>query len=252
MKTKYIIAIVAVVIAIIIGFVAFRVVGSLDKIIQAGIETYGTKITQADVSLDKVTTDLTNGQAALHGLKIGNPSGYKSDYLLKLDQISMTLDTSTITKNPVVIKEILIEKPSVIYELASGGSNVNALLKNIKNYTGTESRGESSGKEHKMIIKDLIIKDGQVNLSATALKGKTVTTSLPDIHMKDIGKDKGGATPGEVAEKIMKQITSGATSAVGSLKNLPGAVTDQLQGAGGAVKDKLGEAGEKLKGLFGK
>lgn len=251
MKPKYIIAILAVVIVIVIGVVAYRVIGSLDKIIQAGIETYGSKITQADVSLDKVSLDLTKGQAALHGLQIGNPSGYKTDYLLKLDQISMTLDTSTITKNPVVIKEIVIDKPSVIYELASGGSNVDALLKNVKSYTGTESKQGSGGEEHKLIINDLIIKDGQVNLSASALNGKTMTAPLPDIHMKDIGKDEGGATPGEVTEKIMAQIKSGATTAVGSIKNLPGAVSDQLQGVGGAVKDRLGEAGKKLKGLFG-
>ena len=252
MKPKYIIIIVAVVIIAIIGFVGYRVIGSLDKIIEAGIETYGTKITKADVSLDKVTLDLSKGQAALSGLQIGNPSGYKTDYLLKLDQISMTLDTSTITKNPVVIKEIVIDKPSVIYELASGGSNVDALLKNIKNYTGTESKQGGGGEEHKLIINDLIIKDGQVNLSASALQGKKMSAPMSDIHMKDIGKAEGGATPGEVTEQIMGQIKSGAASAVGSIKNLPGAISDQLQGVGGTVKDKLGEAGEKLKGLFGK
>ena len=252
MKPKYIIIILAVVVVLVIGFVGYRVIGSLDKIIAAGIETYGSKITQADVSLDKVTLDLTSGQAALHGLQIGNPPGYKTDYLVKLDQISMTLDTSTITRNPVVIKEIVVEKPSMIYELAAGGSNVDALLKNVKSYTGAESKQGSGGEEHKLIINDLIIKDGQVNLSASALQGKTMSAPLSDIHMKDIGKAEGGATPGEVTELIMGQIKTNAVSAVGSIKNLPGAVTDQLQGVGGTVKDKLGEAGEKLKGLFGK
>jgi len=238
MKGKHILLIVGLVIVIAIGFVVYRVIGSLDKIIEAGIETYGSKITQAEVTLDKVTLDLANGKATLHGLRIGNPQGFKTDYLMQLDEISMTLDTGSITKNPVVVKEIMIQGPSVIYELASGGSNVDTLLKNIKSYTGTESKQETGGEEHKLIINDLYIKDGQVNLSASALNGKTMSAGLPDIHMKDIGKEEGGATPGEVAEKIMGQVKSGATTAVGSIKNLPGAVSDQLKDVGGTVKDR--------------
>lgn len=253
MKRKHIFLIIGLVIVIVIGFVVYRVIGSLDEIIEAGIENYGSKITQADVSLDKVTLDLANGKAALHGLTVGNPQGFNTEYLMKLDEISMTLDTGTITRNPVVIKEIMIQGPSVIYEMASGGSNVDTLLKNVKSYTGSsESKSEGGGQEHKLIIDDLYIRDGQVNLSAKALQGKKMTTGLPDIHMQDIGRDEGGATPGEVTEQIMAQIKSGASTAIGSMKNLPGAISDQLGGAGGTLKDKLNEAGEKLKGLFGK
>ena len=251
MKRKPKILIIGLVVVVVAGVAVYHFMGSLDAVIKSGIETYGSKITQADVSLDKVTLDLTNGRAALHGLTIGNPAGYKSNYLLKLDEISMTLDLKSITKNPVIIKEIMVRKPSVIYELASGGSNVDALLKNIKKYTGTESKQGGGGEEHKLIIDNLYIKGGQVNLSATALKGKKVTTNLADIHMKDIGKKEGGATPGEVAEKIMGQIQSGSSTAVASIKNLPGAVTDQLQNVGGTVKSTLDKAGDKLKGLFG-
>lgn len=252
MKRKSIIFVIGLIVIVVVGVVVYNLMGGLGKVIQAGIETYGSKITKANVSLNKVTVDLTDGSAALHGLTVGNPAGYKTDYLLKLDEISMTLDLKSVTKNPVVIKEIMIQKPSVIYELASGGSNVNTLLNNIKKYTGTESKKSSGGKERKLIIDNLYIKGGQVNLSASALNGKTVTTKLPDIHLKDIGKKEGGATPGEVAEKIMGQIQSGATTAIGSIKNLPGAVTGQLKNVGGTVKNSLNSAGDKLKGLFGK
>lgn len=252
MKRKPLLLIIGLAVVVAIGIVVYHMKGSMDRIIQAAIENYGSRITQSKVSLDRVAVDMTNGRASLYGLTVGNPSGYKTDYLLKLNEISMTLDLRSITKNPVVIKEIMIRKPSVIYELASGGSNVNALLKNIKKYTGTRSKKGSGGKEHKLIIDNLYIKGGQVNLSATALKGKKVTTDLPDIHMQDIGKKEGGATPGEVAEKIMGQIQSGSSTAVASLKNLPGAVSNQLQNAGGTLKDKINQAGDKLKGLFGK
>ncbi len=54
-----------------------------------------------------------------------------------------------------------------------------------------------------------------------------MSASLPDIHLKDIGKDKGGATPSEVAGKLLsaldaRDICYGATTfgRPGSLKFL--------------------------------
>ena len=78
------------------------------------------------------------------------------------------------------------------------------------------------------------------------LPGKTVTAALPTIHLANIGKDKGGATPAEVAEQVLVSISSNAartasaalTKELGSLKGLTG-------GAGGDV-------GSQVKGLLGR
>ena len=262
MKPKHIILVIALVIVVGIGFVVYRVIGSMDEIVKVAIEKAGSEVMQVDVSLDKVNIDLSNGQVALLGLNVGNPEGFNTDHLLALDEIKVTVDINSISKDPIIIKEILVQKPSIIYEMASGGSNIDTLVKNIENYTGSQTKSESSDEGKKLVIEDVYINDGQVNLSHTALAGKTMSAGLPDLHLEDIGKEEGGASPGEVAGEIMSEIKAGATSAVGSIKNLPGAVAEQLQGilgedtvnkvkdVGESVKSKLGEAGDKLKGLF--
>ena len=121
----------------------------------------------------------------------------------------------------------------------------------------------------KVVISDFYIKGGKVNVSASLFKGKTMTTPLPDIHLTDIGKDSGGATPAEVVDQIITAITKSSSGAASSLDlsslgladisgkaaEMGGAAADAAKGAlegavggaGGAAKD----VGGALKGLFG-
>ncbi len=271
MKIKHTILIVSLVLFIAIGVVFYRTFSSLDQIIQAAVEKYGPEITQSKVSLERVSLDLANGKAALHDLYIGNPAGFNTEYFVKLDEVSLTLDLDSITSDPIIVKEVLVQGPAIIYELASGGSNLDKLLKNVQSYTGHEAKqAESENTGPNLVIEDIYINSGEVSVSHALLKGKKLTAGLPDIHLEDIGKDKGGASPGEVVEQVMTKVKSGVTSAAGtlSLDKLPGAVADQLKSArqfagkgaekavktvkdvGGKVKQGLGKTGEKLKGLF--
>ncbi len=253
MKVKNIILIVSMVVVLALGFVGYKTWGSLDKIIEVGIESYGPEIIGADVQLASVNLNLTDGEAALNGLYIGNPEGYKTDFAMQVERVKVKLDIESITSDVVVIEEVMILGSSVIYELSSSGSNVDALAKNAQVYTGAEEQeSENSDAGPKLLIKNLYINEGQVSVSHSILKGKTLSVALPNIHLKDIGKNENGATPGEVAEKVMESIKSGVGTAVASLS-----LGDTLSGGVGAVKDGAGHlmdkakgAGEKLKGIF--
>ncbi len=92
----------------------------------------------------------------------------------------------------------------------------------------------------------------------TGLGGKTVSTKLPDIRLKDIGKSQGGASPAEAFKEIFaalhKEITSPAvTDALKKgLKDI-GLSAEALGGeAEKAAGSAAGEATKKLKGLIGK
>ena len=87
------------------------------------------------------------------------------------------------------------------------------------------------GEGTKLVIENLIIRGGKIKVSATLLKGKTLDASLPDIHLKDIGKEEGGASPGDVVNKIVASLKEGVVTGVAGL-NL-GAL---LGGVGDAAK----------------
>ncbi len=253
--------IVAVVVVVVIGL------GNIDSIIKDGVETQGSKITQARVTLEEVNIEATSGIGELRGLVVGNPKGFKTDYAFSLGGIKINIDIGTVLEDTVVIREIAIDAPSVIYEIGDGGSNIDALKRNIMKSLGGDGKSaepaKDDGEGKKLIIDHVYIRGGKVSVSASILGGRKLTSPLPDLHLTDIGKEKGGATPEEVIAEIMNAVEKAATGAVASLnvKGLLGgvgsAVGEQLKGVtGGDVGKTLEQGadgvGKALKGLFGK
>ncbi|MFQ5930372.1 MAG: hypothetical protein ACE5MK_11790, partial [Acidobacteriota bacterium] len=228
----------------------FFVLSSLDSIIKAAVEKYGSEVTQVKVRLDQAEVSITSGEGALRGLTVGNPEGFKTDRAFSLGEISVVLDVGTVTQDPVVIKEIVISAPEVTYELGSGGSNIDAIRRNVNAYVGTgqgKAKEKSASKDddkegRKLVIQHLYVKKGKVNVSATMLKGKQLSAPLPDIHLTDIGKQKGGAEPGEVVEKLVRAISQGAGKAVGTLDldKVVGAAKEAVAGMKGELERAKG------------
>jgi hypothetical protein len=109
------------VLIIVVGGAVFFLVSSLDSLIVAGVEKYGSEITKAQVRLKEAKISITSGEGALRGLSVGNTSGFKTEFALRIGEVSVSLDTATITQSPVVIKKIVVASPEVIYELGKGG-----------------------------------------------------------------------------------------------------------------------------------
>jgi hypothetical protein len=264
----------AVIVVIVLGGL-FYLWSNLGSLIKTAVEEAGSRVTQVKVTLKEADTgNLTSGAMALRGLVVGNPSGFKTDSAFQLGEISVKVDPSTVTSDTIVVKEVVIGAPQVTYEFGSGGSNIGTIQKNVEKLTGgggSSSGGSSSDSSggKKVVIENLYVRDGKVEVSADFLQGKKTGTSLPTIHLKDIGKSKGGASPAEVAEQVIAAISKSATGAVSKLD--VGAIKDALgkelgakmgdvqktleQSTGGAtdaLKKGTGDAEKTLKGLFGK
>ena len=116
------------------------------------------------------------------------------------------------------------------YEWKSDGSDREVLQQNVEKFAGIgggdskSSGGESSlsGSDEggkKLIIDRIILREGKVSVSADSafLKGKKLNAPLPNIELKDIGKEEGGASAGDVVAKVMDAVTGAAGKAVSSL-----------------------------------
>ena len=253
------------IVVIAIAGAAYYFASNLDSLVKAVVERYGSEATQARVTLKAVELSPTSGSGRLQGLVIGNPKGFNTAEAISLGDIQITLDISTLQSNPIVIKQVLITQPAVTYEYAASGSNLEAIQKNVQAYAAKFGGGQqpatpqgstASGSktdaaaERKVIIERLVVTDGKIGISHAALQGRSLSSPLPTIELKDIGKDKGGASPAEVAEKVIGTISAQASRVASSdlQKQLGAALKEQAGNVGGAA----GGAAEKLKGLFGK
>jgi len=278
-----------VVVVVVVGGAIFFLFSNIGKIIKEAVEDVGPRVTQTSVALSEAEVDVTEGRAALRGLDIGNPSGFETDYAFKLGAIAVTIDTGSISGDTIVIKEIVVDKPSVRYEydFSAGTSNIETIQKNAESFAAAAGGGGggssgSSSEGPKLVIENLYVRGAEVAVSAKGFAGKKASQTLPEIHLTDIGKDEGGATPAEVAQEVIasitdkiggimsgvdlgqmldidvgktlegvtKGITEGAGDAGKMMEEGVKGVTEGAGSAGDAVKEGVGAAGEKLKKLF--
>ena len=241
-------------------------ISKLGPLVKMAVNTYGPKITDTELRVDDVGISLFSAEAKLKKFFLGNPKGFKSPSAMMVGSIYVDVDQGSITKNPIIINRIEVVEPEITYEKRGKTDNFQSILNNVqknvpqKGSAKKETAKEGPGKQ--LIINDFIVKKGKVNLAVAlaggALGEQEIKTNLPDIHLKDIGKKKGGASAAEVAKEIVAAL-------YGKIKSpaVMGALSEQLKSLGGtstkAAADLLEGAGEeagsvtdKVKGLFQK
>lgn len=265
-----------VVVLVVIGGVGVYVFLNAGGIIKQIVEEVGSEATKTTVSLSEVDLSIQSGEAALKGFQMGNPSGFKTPKAMSFGIVSVKIDPASVTNDVILVKEVVIAKPDITYEFASGGgSNFDAIQKNVDSYAKQMGAGAGGGAKQdsaeaeggkKVIIENLYVRDGKIGVSADFLQGKELNADLPTIHLRDIGKKSNGATAAEVADQLMSEISKSATKVVSSLgvgkmmDAAKGAVKDAekmlKEGAGGDATKMLEGAtkgvGDSLKGVFGK
>ncbi|UVT17319.1 MAG: hypothetical protein H8K04_07200 [Nitrospira sp.] len=218
---------------------------SLDAQIASAIRRYGPEITGVPISLSGVSISLAEGRAALRGLIVGNPDGFRTTHALSLGEIRMTLDIGSLTTDVIRIKEITLVKPEITYEYTSAGSNLDRLQRNIERYVsrqhgeGNISGDSESGK--KLVIEHLYIMNGTVRVRTDMLGAQSASLALPDLHLQDIGKISNGTTTGEA----MRQILGPLVQQTGASMASPGLGT-----AGKVIQKGVDTATGTIKRLF--
>ena len=197
-------------ILVVILVAAVRFLGSnLDAIVKKAITRVGPEMTGVSVEVDKVGISLADGRGEIGGLVIGNPRGYKGRHAFKLGSIVLALDKSSETADVVVIKELTIDAPDIVYDKGEDGSNVEAIQRNIDEYGKTHFGGEEKDQAangdaaaKRFIIESLQIRNGKIRLT-----GRDTVMDLPTVQLRNVGKSQGGMTGGEIAGMVVKQMT---------------------------------------------
>ena len=256
------------VLLIAIGVVVFGL-SKIGPIVQSAVNTYGPGITRTDVRLGDVDVSLFSAQAKLKDFYLGNPKGFKSPEAIKVGSILVDVAEKSLTQDTIVIDRIEVLSPQLTYERKLKSDNFQAILNNITKgagrsgkKSGSVPKDEPAGNK-KIIIKDFQLKGGKVNLAASMLgQEKSISTTLPDIHLKNIGQKKGGLKPADAFKVIFAELSKFINSpdvmnVLGEqLKALKLDPNTLLKGAPKQIKEikemkEVKEVGDKLKNLLG-
>jgi uncharacterized protein involved in outer membrane biogenesis len=217
---------------------------SLDSQVASAIRRYGPEITGVPVSLSGAHVDPLDGRAALYGLVVGNPGGFKAKQALSLGEISMQLDIGSLMTDVIRIKELTFVKPEVTYEYSSAGSNLDVLQQNIERYVAQQSKTKKprdSEPDKKLVIEHLYVKNGLARVSAEVLHGNGLSVPIPDLHLQGIGKTSNGTTAGEAMRQFLGSLVKQVGAAVTAL---------DLKTAGKTIQKGVEAATKTIKDLF--
>lgn len=211
---------------------------NLDGIAQRAISRYGSEMTGARVSVDAVQIRTTDGTGVVRGLVVGNPEGFKTPHAIKVGEIEVVVDIHTVADPVVVIKRILIDAPDVNYEKGSSGTNFDAIQHNIARALASGSTGAAqttpTGKPAKKIIVDeFIIRNAHARATSPALLGQSVSATLPDVVMHNVGRAEGGLEPAQLGDRVARAISQRLIASLGF---------DRV----------LKSIGDRVKGVFGR
>lgn len=248
------------VLVVAVGIGVFYVLSNLDALVKNAIETAGSETTRTAVRVESVNIKLRDAAAAVHGMSVANPTGFKTKQAFSLGEISTRLDLEGSSKELVIIDHITVRKPQVFFELNEAGkSNLNQLRKTISAGSGADTAQKESGQAGdagpKLIIRKILFEDGRIDALVTPLN-KEYELNLPKIEMQDLGAP-GGASPERIANQVLGKLTDQAIAQVRKKgidqykEKLEGEVKQKLQEEEQKVREKIGgEATDALKGLL--
>jgi hypothetical protein len=210
------------------------------SLIRSRVNADGPRLTQSSVTLTAAQFSPLNGCGKLVGLAVGNPKGWSNPEALKLKSISIDVVPSTLLSDHIVINEIVIDDPELVYENRIIASNLGDLIKNIGQATARPA-GDPSGRHVTYEIKKLRLERGRVKLGV----GPTaVTLDLPAIEFNNLGSGKGVSTE-ELSLLVMRMIVSDV------VKGVPAELDKGVTGAGSIAVTALKSSFKVLSALVG-
>ena len=167
----------------VIGAVVYFKAPSAENIVKTVVHKYGSQVTGTEVNLGGFRLALTKGEVEISDLTVANPENYSQPHIMSVGRVLVKVNLKSLLDKTIIEEKVEIEKPQITYELLSlTQNNVSQLLENIKQNTASADKkaaaeekktddGKSTGDPvkdgKKVIISDLSVTGGNINLAAS-------------------------------------------------------------------------------------
>jgi hypothetical protein len=227
----------------------------LGPIIKEAMETVGPKITQVSIRVDAVNLSLLTGSAAIKGLVVGNPEGYKAPQAISVGAAAVGVNPFSLLSDKIVVRSVRVNAPEITFEgnpfsgnnLAKIEQNVNAAVSKISAAPATNTSARAAGHSSRKIqVDDFLITNAKVNFNGAIL-------TLPDVHLTDLGKGADGITAADLTKRVLQALTTATVKAVANSAADVGKGTEKAgKEVGKSVGSNVLNLTHSLGGLFKK
>ncbi len=260
--SRKIIKISLIVLAVFFLIVYLVVLFGLAPIVNKVTSKFAPEILGCEVNIDDVDVYPAFNGCTVQGIIVGNPEGFNTETAFILDEVTVQVQLTSLTSDTIVVKNVIVDGARVTYEQDLNTANLFTIQKNIEEYVKKLSEGkvvdetpeedtvaeELTEGSKKLVIENFEFKNAKVDFSAVIMGGKSMTLPIPDIQLKDIGKDEdGGASVSDIIREIFNEIVKSCTNVVSGvgrgLKKAGGAVIGGAKDLGSGTVNVIKDAG---------
>lgn len=275
MKKLIVISFFVIVIALVGGI--FSIGTIIGSAVEKAVNTFGPRITETETRVENVDVSPFSGNAAMSGLYVGNPEGFKNPKAFSFGDIKVAIDLPSTLSDEIIVEEINISSPEFVLEQTARSNNLKTLLDTIKANLGAAQQAEDKAEPgKKVIIRRVIVTGAVVDTTAFGVQNTLSLDSIEIVNDSEVGVTPAQAT-GVVIQAILSRVLLALGDAAGQLMDDPQQFTQGLVDDGSnllettiqsigedfevesekieELKEKAAsaadEVGEKFQGLFG-
>lgn len=183
---------------------------SLDRIVKSGIESYGSEIAGTRVQVESVSISPISGEGTISGFTVSNPDGFEGDYMLSINDFSISLDVLSLLSDEILIHEIILSEASFFVEQTASGNNVMQILNNI------DAMAETESSETSMIIDRFYMENGGIYLGSSIGEEVEANYTIESLEVRDIGRENQTGdtieTIANLADRVAEEVLSEAVN----------------------------------------
>jgi len=198
---------------------------SLDRIVKTGIESLGSEMTGTPVKVESVSISPISGEGTISGFTIDNPEDFEGESMLRIGELSISLDVMSLLSDEILIHEIILTDPAFYVEQTVAGNNVLQILDNI------DATAESETSETSMIIERFYMENAGIYVGATFGEDVEANYVIESLELRNIGGENEN------------------TDTIQTIANLADEIADEVLSE--AVKNGFERIRDAVRGLFG-
>lgn len=210
----------------------------IDSIAKIGIEKGASYALGVDTSVENVGISLLDGTMTIENMTLDNPKGFsfKTPHLIQLDRFDLGLQSSTLLKETIQIRQFKIDGLDINIEEGKTGNNFSKVLEYVKEKFKSdkapgeedkekkEEKGKKKVKLDKIEIYNLV---AHFHFSESLGKLGKIDVPIDELILENISSDgPHGDTVSQLSQKLLPIILAAIME---KAKDFPGIPPDLLK-----------------------
>lgn len=203
-----------IVVPVVLILVVLIVLWRLDAIVRSTVQTQATAQLGVPTTLASARVSLLGGSLALGDFAVASPKGFAAPRMLHLGQASLAVTYRQLNDDPIRVRSIRIDRPTLVIEHKDGVLNIKALSDQMP---AGDPPSPGTTEPIRVIIDELKI-DGAAVVLRPGIPGmpQQIDLKIPDFALNNIGNAQGAQNGAAVREVVLVVLTSLADAAARS------------------------------------